>query len=57
MNEYLTYKEAMEKLHIKTLNTLYKLIANGLLVSNIEGTKRIKNSDIDNFMKDHIINK
>lgn len=56
MTEFFSLKQAREYIGAKSRNTLKKLIDNGLPVSNIAGTKRIKKSDIDDFMKDHITN-
>lgn len=48
---YMTYKQAMECLNIKSYNTLYKYIGQGLRVVTISGTKRIDQLDVDKFME------
>ncbi len=50
---YMTYKQAMECLNIKSYNTLYKYIKQGLRVVAINGTKRIDQVDADKFMEAH----
>lgn len=53
---YMTYKQAMECLNIKSYNTLYKYIKQqGLPVIIINGTKRIDQIDADKFMQAHKI--
>ena len=51
--EYLKAKEAKHYLGIKSINTLKKLIDNGLPVIELAGTKYFSKSDIDKFMNDH----
>ncbi|MGQ0476680.1 DNA-binding protein [Lactiplantibacillus plantarum] len=51
----MTYKQAMECLNIKSYNTLYKYIGQGLRVVAINGTKRIDQLDADKFMEAHKI--
>ncbi|MBS0952402.1 helix-turn-helix domain-containing protein [Lactiplantibacillus plantarum] len=48
---YMTYKQAMEYLGIKSYNTLYKYIREGLIVVKISGIKRIDQLDADKFME------
>ena len=52
---YMTYKQAMDCLNIKSYNTLYKYIKQGLRVVAINGTKRIEQLDADKFMEAHKI--
>lgn len=52
---YMTYKQAMDCLNIKSYNTLYKYIKQGLRVVVINGTKRIDQLDADKFMEAHKI--
>ncbi|MCT3215863.1 DNA-binding protein [Lactiplantibacillus plantarum] len=51
----MTYKQAMDCLNIKSYNTLYKYIKQGLRVVAINGTKRIDQLDADKFMEAHKI--
>lgn len=48
---YMTYKQAMKCLNIKSYNTLYKYIKQGLRVVTISGTKRIDQLDVVKFME------
>ncbi|MCT4450635.1 helix-turn-helix domain-containing protein [Lactiplantibacillus plantarum] len=52
---YMTYKQAMDCLNIKSYNTLYKYIKQGLRVVAINGTRRIDQLDADKFMEAHKI--
>lgn len=52
---YMTYKQAMDCLNIKSYNTLYKYIKQGLRVVAINGTKRIDQVDANKFMEAHKI--
>ncbi|ANJ12736.1 MerR family transcriptional regulator [Lactiplantibacillus plantarum] len=52
---YMTYKQAMDCLNIKSYNTLYKYIKQGLRVVAINGTKHIDQLDADKFMEAHKI--
>ncbi|WP_436686339.1 DNA-binding protein [Lactiplantibacillus plantarum] len=52
---YMTYKQAMDCLNIKSYNTLYKYIKQGLRVVAINSTKRIDQLDADKFMEAHKI--
>ena len=52
---YMTYKQAMDYLNIKSYNTLYKYIKQGLRVVAINGTKRIDQVDANKFMEAHKI--
>lgn len=51
--EYLTFKEAMKYLDIKSHNTLRYYIKQGLPVTIIGNSKRISKSAIDDFMQAH----
>lgn len=53
MTEYFNFKNACKYLGFKSVNTLKKLISNGLPVIEIDGTKLISKSDIDEFMEAH----
>lgn len=53
MTEYLKIIEAQKYLGLKSYATLKKLIKSGLPVVEIDGTKLISKTDIDNFMNDH----
>lgn len=50
---YLTYKEACNYIGIKTYDTLYSYIRNGLPVIAIGNSRRISKDDIDEFMNSH----
>lgn len=51
--EFINYREAMTLLGIKTHNTLYRYIDAGLPVYVVGKSKRIKKSDIIEFMEAH----
>lgn len=51
--EFMTYKQAMDFLGLKTHNTLYRYIDEGLPVYVVGKSKRIKRSDIIEFMEAH----
>ena len=51
--EYLTFKEAMKYLGMKSLITLRSYIAKGLPVIEVGKSKKISKSDIDEFMSKH----
>lgn len=53
MKKYLSYREAMQYMGMKSYNTLYKAISRGLPVINVEGIKKIDCADIDSFMGKH----
>lgn len=53
--EWLTYRQAMEYLQIKSYTTLYKLISKGLKVTEIGNVKRISKKSLDEFMDKHSI--
>lgn len=52
---YLTVKEAMNYLNIKSSKTFKSLIASGLPVINMGKSLRIKKDAIDEFMKAHTV--
>lgn len=54
-SQWLTYKQAMDYLQIKSYTTLYKFIANGLKVTEIGTVKRISTAALDEFMNEHTI--
>jgi len=43
----------MKYMGMKSYNSLYKAIDNGLRVINVDGMKKIDRSDIDKFMEIH----
>ena len=47
---YFNSKQAMHYLNIKSYNTLYKLINNGLPVKTVAGVKRFDRTELDTFM-------
>ena len=51
--EYLTFKEAMKYLDIKSHNTLRYYIKQGLPVIKLGNSKRISKNAIDEFMQAH----
>lgn len=51
--EFINYREAMTLLGLKTHNTLYRYIDAGLPVYVVGKSKRIKRSDIIEFMEAH----
>lgn len=54
-NEWLTYRQAMDYLQIKSYTTLYKFIAKGLKVTEIGNVKRISKKSLDEFMDKYSI--
>ncbi|WP_283601418.1 helix-turn-helix domain-containing protein [Ligilactobacillus aviarius] len=54
-NEWLTYRQAMDYLQIKSYTTLYKFIAKGLKVTEVGNVKRISKTSLDDFMKENSI--
>lgn len=51
--KWLSYKDALDYLGLKSYTTLQKLIKNDLPVVIVDGTKLISKSDIDEFMQAH----
>ena len=54
-SEWLTYRQAMDYLQIKSYTTLYKFIAKGLKVSEIGNVKRISKTSLNDFMQKNSI--
>lgn len=54
-NEWLTYRQAMNYLQIKSYTTLYKFISKGLKVTEIGNVKRISKENLDAFMDKYSI--
>lgn len=54
-SEWLTYRQAMDYLQIKSYTTLYKFISKGLKVTEIGNVKRISKKNLDEFMNKHSI--
>lgn len=54
--EYLSYKQAMEILGLRNYRTLTAYIKAGLPVIEVAKSKRIKKSDLDDFMTSHYVN-
>ena len=53
--EYLSYKQAMEILGLRNYRTLTAYIKAGLPVIEVAKSKRIKKSDLDDFMTSHYV--
>ena len=53
--EYLSYKQAMEILGLSSYITLTAYIKAGLPVIEVANSKRIKKSDLDDFMTSHYV--
>lgn len=54
-SEWLTYRQAMDYLQIKSYTTLYKFISKGLKVTEIGNVKRIYKKNLDDFMQKNSI--
>lgn len=54
-SEWLTYRQAMDYLQIKSYTTLYKFISKGLRVTEIGNVKRISKTSLDDFMQENSI--
>lgn len=54
-SEWLTYRQAMDYLQIKSYTTLYKFISKGLKVTEIGNVKRIAKENLDAFMDKYSI--
>lgn len=54
-SEWLTYRQAMDYLQIKSYTTLYKFIAKGLKVTEIGNVKRISKKSLNEFMEKYSI--
>ena len=46
--QWLTYQQVMEELHIGSVNTVYKMINDGLKVTSIGRLKRIERKELEN---------
>lgn len=55
MANYISYREAMNYMGIKSKNTFSKYLANGLPTIQIGNSKRISKAAIDKFMADHTV--
>lgn len=53
--EYLSFKNAMEILGLRSYITLQAYIKAGLPVIEVAGSKRIKRTDLDKFMAAHYV--
>ena len=53
--EYLSYKKAMEILGLNSYKTLTAYIKAGLPVIEVANSKRIKRTDLDDFMTSHYV--
>ncbi|MCT3206032.1 helix-turn-helix domain-containing protein [Lactiplantibacillus plantarum] len=47
---WLTYQQVMDELHIGSVNTVYKMINDGLKVTSIGRLKRIKRKELDKYL-------
>lgn len=48
--DWLTYKQVMDELHIGSVNTVYKMINDGLKVTSIGRLKRIERKELDKYL-------
>lgn len=55
VSKYLTYQEVMDCLQIGSVNTVYKMIADGLPVITIGRLKRIDSKALDEYLKSKTI--
>lgn len=55
MTEYLSYKDAINYMGFKTVDTLQTYIQKGLPVIIVGGSRRISKTAIDEFMKAHTV--
>lgn len=53
-NQYLNFKTASQYLGFKSMKTLKKYIDAGLPVVIVGKSKKIRKTDIDNFMAEHL---
>ncbi|ARW21662.1 MULTISPECIES: helix-turn-helix domain-containing protein [Lactobacillaceae] len=49
-NQWLTYHQVMEELNIGSMNTVYKMIKDGLKVTSIGRLKRIERKELDKYL-------
>lgn len=47
---YLTYRQVMDYLHVGSVNTVYKMIADGLPVITIGRLKRIDRVELEKYL-------
>jgi excisionase family DNA binding protein len=47
---WLTYRQVMQELHIGSANTIYKMIADGLKVTQIGRLKRIDRKELEKYL-------
>ncbi|MBS0954701.1 helix-turn-helix domain-containing protein [Lactiplantibacillus plantarum] len=47
---WLTYQQVMKELHIGSVNTVYKMINDGLKVTSIGRLKRIERKELDKYL-------
>lgn len=48
--QWLTYQQVMEELHIGSVNTVYKMIHDGLKVTSIGRLKRIERKELEKYL-------
>ncbi|MCG0721921.1 prophage Lp3 protein 4 [Lactiplantibacillus plantarum] len=48
--QWLTYQQVMEELHIGSVNTVYKMINDGLKVTRIGRLKRIERKELEKYL-------
>ena len=48
--QWLTYQQVMEELHIGSVNTVYKMINDGLKVTSIGRLKRIERKELEKHL-------
>jgi excisionase family DNA binding protein len=48
--QWLTYQQVMDELHIGSVNTVYKMINDGLKVTSIGRLKRIERKELDKYL-------
>ena len=48
--QWLTYQQVMEELHVGSVNTVYKMINDGLKVTSIGRLKRIERKELEKYL-------
>lgn len=48
--QWLTYQQVMEELHIGSVNTVYKMINDGLKATSIGRLKRIERKELEKYL-------
>lgn len=48
--QWLTHQQVMEELHIGSVNTVYKMINDGLKVTSIGRLKRIERKELEKYL-------